>query len=152
MRRGLTSPIESVSVESVKNSLRLALTGGPFLFAAGTSGLGVPGRVQTRRLYSAVSRPRPGTDRQLTDARGILQRGSRMAQTKVGSFAEAWANILVGFSVNFTANLIVLPWFGFDVTPTDAFGIGIVFTVISLARSYVLRRYFNGLKFGNEPK
>lgn len=75
-----------------------------------------------------------------------------MAQTKVGSFAEAWANILVGFSVNFTANLIVLPWFGFDVTPTDAFGIGIVFTVISLARSYVLRRYFNGLKFGNEPK
>src|SRR3546814_8493918 len=58
-----------------------------------------------------------------------------MAQTRVGSFVESVANIAVGFGINFTANLIVLPWFGFDVTPSDAFGIGLVFTVISLARS-----------------
>lgn len=73
-------------------------------------------------------------------------------QTRVGSFVEAWANILVGFSINFAANLIVLPWFGFNVTPSDAFGIGLVFTVISLARSYILRRYFNGLRFGNAAR
>ncbi len=72
-----------------------------------------------------------------------------MAQTKLGSFVEAWANIAVGFGINFTANLIVLPWFGFDVKPVDAFGIGVVFTAISLARSYVIRRWFNGMKFGN---
>lgn len=72
-----------------------------------------------------------------------------MTQTKTGSFVEAWANILVGFSINFVANLMVLPWFGFNVTPGDAFGIGLVFTVISLARSYILRRWFNGLRFGN---
>lgn len=72
-----------------------------------------------------------------------------MAQTRAGSFAEAWANIAVGFGINYAANLIVLPWFGLAVTPSKAFGIGIVFTVISLARSYVLRRWFNGLKFGN---
>lgn len=72
-----------------------------------------------------------------------------MAQTQLGSFAEAWANIAVGFGINFCANLIVLPWFGLHVTPKSAFGIGIVFTVISLARSYILRRWFNGLKFGN---
>jgi uncharacterized membrane protein (DUF485 family) len=72
-----------------------------------------------------------------------------MAQTKLGSFTEAWANIAVGFGINFAANLVVLPWFGHDVTAGDAFGIGIVFTAISLARSYVLRRWFNGLKFGN---
>lgn len=70
-------------------------------------------------------------------------------QTKTGSFVEAVANIAVGFSINFCANLIVLPWFGYHVTPKAAFGIGIVFTVISLVRSYVLRRWFNGLKFGN---
>lgn len=75
-----------------------------------------------------------------------------MAQTKLGSFAEAWANIAVGFAINFTANLIVLPWFGLAITPGKAFGIGIVFTFISLARSYVLRRWFNGLKFGNTPE
>ncbi len=72
-----------------------------------------------------------------------------MAQTRLGSFVEAWANIAVGFGINFTANLIVLPWFGFDVTTGDAFGIGLVFTAISLARSYFIRRWFNGMKFGN---
>lgn len=72
-------------------------------------------------------------------------------QTKTGSFVEAWANIVVGFSINFAANLVILPWFGFDITPSKAFGIGVIFTVISLARSYVLRRWFNGLKFGNHP-
>jgi hypothetical protein len=74
-----------------------------------------------------------------------------MSQTQLGSFVEAWANIAVGFGINFAANLIVMPWFGFHVTPRDAFGIGIIFTVISLVRSYVLRRWFNGLKFGNKP-
>lgn len=69
-----------------------------------------------------------------------------MAQTRIGSFVEAWANIAVGFGINFTANLIVLPWFGFNVTATDAFGIGVVFTAISLARSFLLRRAFNGIK------
>lgn len=68
-------------------------------------------------------------------------------QTKLGSFVEAWANIAVGFGINFTANMLVLPIFGFQVTASDAFGIGIIFTAISLARSYVLRRWFNGLKF-----
>lgn len=72
-----------------------------------------------------------------------------MAQTRFGSFIEAWANIAVGFGINFAANLTVLPWFGFNVTATDAFGIGVIFTAISLARSYVLRRWFNGLRFGN---
>lgn len=76
-----------------------------------------------------------------------------MGQTRLGSFVEAWANIVVGFAINFTANLIVLPLFGFDtLTASKAFGIGVIFTGISLARSYVLRRWFNGLRFGNtEP-
>lgn len=73
-----------------------------------------------------------------------------MSQTKLGSFVEAWANIFVGFAINFTANLVILPRFGFaNLTAEKAFGIGLVFTAISLARSYVLRRWFNGLKFGN---
>lgn len=75
-----------------------------------------------------------------------------MTQTRIGSLAEAAANIAVGFGINFTANLIVLPWFGFNVTGSQAFGIGLVFTAISLARSYVLRRWFNGLRFGNRTE
>lgn len=72
-------------------------------------------------------------------------------QTKLGSFVEAAANIAVGFGVSLIANLIVLPAFGYDVTLGDAAGIGAVYTVISLARSYIIRRWFNGLRFGNRP-
>lgn len=69
-------------------------------------------------------------------------------QTKLGSITEAAANIAVGFSINWCANLLVLPLFGFNVSGGQAFHIGLIFTGISLARSYVLRRWFNGLKFG----
>ncbi len=71
-------------------------------------------------------------------------------QTHLSSFSEALVNIAIGFAINFTANLLILPAFGFaSLTATKAFGIGCIFTVISLARSYCLRRWFNGLKWGN---
>lgn len=75
-----------------------------------------------------------------------------MSQSRLGSFIEAWANILVGFGISYAANLIVLPLFGYAVTVGDAFWIGLVFTLISLARSYVIRRWFNGFKFDKENK
>jgi hypothetical protein len=75
-----------------------------------------------------------------------------MSQTRLGSFVESWANIFIGFAINFAANLLILPLFGFtSLTPAKNFAIGLLYTVISLARSYVLRRWFNGLKFGNKP-
>jgi hypothetical protein len=73
-----------------------------------------------------------------------------MAQTKTGSVVEAVANIGVGFGVNYAANLVILPLFGFDSLTWDKnLLIGALYTVISLVRSYVIRRWFNGLKFGN---
>ena len=69
-----------------------------------------------------------------------------MSQSKLGSFVEAWANIAVGFTINWCANMAVLPLFGFHVTGGQAFGIGLIFTAISLARSYLLRRWFNGMR------
>lgn len=74
-----------------------------------------------------------------------------MAQTKLGSFAEAWLNIAIGFWINFFANMVILPMFGFaSLTLWKNFVIGLLYTVISLVRSYVLRRWFNGLKWGNK--
>lgn len=68
-------------------------------------------------------------------------------QSKLGSFMEAGANIVVGFSINWTANMLILPLFGFDaLTARVAFNIGLAFTAISLVRSYVLRRVFNRIK------
>ncbi len=73
-------------------------------------------------------------------------------QTKLGSLVESIGNIVLGFGINWIANMAVLPLFGYHVTGKQAIYIGLVFTSISLARSYVLRRFFNGLKFGNKEK
>lgn len=72
-----------------------------------------------------------------------------MSQTKLGSFAEAWANIFVGLIVNLAANSVILPLFGFAITLRTNLEMGVLYTCISLARSFVLRRWFNSLKFGN---
>ena len=72
-------------------------------------------------------------------------------QTIMGSIAEAWLNVAVGFSINFCANMLILPLFGFTgLTMGKNFVIGLVYTVISLVRSFVIRRYFNGLKWSNK--
>jgi len=64
-------------------------------------------------------------------------------QTKRRSFIEAVTNVLIGYLVAVISNLIVLPLFGYQVSLFDGFAIGVVFTVISLIRSYVIRRLFN---------
>ena len=66
-----------------------------------------------------------------------------MAQTKKASLAEAVTNIVVGYSVNFAANLLVFPIFGWHVSVKQNLQLGVIYTVISLVRSYGLRRYYN---------
>jgi hypothetical protein len=61
------------------------------------------------------------------------------------SFAEAWAGVIVGFGINYLANLYLLPFWGLTVRPSQALSLGLVYTFISLARSYALRRVFEGV-------
>jgi len=55
------------------------------------------------------------------------------------------ANRIRNNSINpiLSANLTVLPAFGYNVTLFDGAAIGLAFTFISLIRSYVIRRVFN---------
>lgn len=69
-----------------------------------------------------------------------------MSQTRLGSWLEAWANIAIGFAINWCANLLIFPLFGWHITAVQAFHVGLIFTAISLVRSYVLRRVFNRIK------
>lgn len=64
-------------------------------------------------------------------------------QKKTQSLFEAIVNTGVGFFISMACNMIVLPWFGFHVSAAQAFWIGVIFTFISIARGYVLRRFFN---------
>lgn len=64
-------------------------------------------------------------------------------QSRIMSATEAATNVAIGYLVSVAANIIVLPMFGYNVTIADSFAIGLAFTAISLARSYILRRVFN---------
>lgn len=65
-----------------------------------------------------------------------------MTQSRLVSFIEASANVVIGYLISVLANIIVLPVFGYHVTLGDSFAIGLVFTAISLVRGYVIRRLF----------
>lgn len=64
-------------------------------------------------------------------------------QTKRASLLEAASNILIGFWVSVGANMLVLPHFKNPGVFREAFIIGLIFTLISFVRSYLLRRLFN---------
>ena len=66
-----------------------------------------------------------------------------MNQTRLGSLIEAGVNILIGYWINFLGNWLILPLFGFNVTFVQNLQIGLLFTVISVARQYAVRRWFN---------
>ena len=68
-----------------------------------------------------------------------------MNQTRLGSLIEVAFNIAIGFSINWVANIYILPLYGFAITGGQAFSMGLLFTVISVVRGYVIRRWFNGL-------
>lgn len=73
-------------------------------------------------------------------------------QTRAQSGIESVANVVVGYLVALASQLLVFPMFDIHVPFSSNLAIGAWFTVISLVRSYVLRRYFNGLRFKRTEK
>lgn len=68
-----------------------------------------------------------------------------MSQSKRQSAAEAIAHTLIGFCVSFLAQLVVYPMYGARFTTGQNLQILLIFTLLSIVRSYVLRRLFNWL-------
>ena len=64
-------------------------------------------------------------------------------QTRVMSLVESVANIVVGYGVAVITQLLVFPLFGLAASLADNLVIGLIFTIVSLERSYALRRLFN---------
>ena len=58
---------------------------------------------------------------------------------------ESIVNVLVGVWVAVLAQYFLFPLFGIPVTLQTSFLIAIPMTVISILRSYMLRRFFNWL-------
>ena len=66
-----------------------------------------------------------------------------MSQSKLSSFLEAVANTLIGYVINIAVQFIVYPFYGASFTISQNIQIGLIFMVVSLTRSFVIRRYFN---------
>jgi len=56
---------------------------------------------------------------------------------------ETCANVAVGYLVALAAQLVVFPAMGIAVSLSQNFTIGAIFTAVSIARSYAMRRAFN---------
>jgi hypothetical protein len=68
-----------------------------------------------------------------------------MSQSRRGSLIEAMINVAIGYGVNMTANFLIFPLFGWHISLRDNIMLGVFYTVISIVRSYCIRRWFNGL-------
>jgi hypothetical protein len=66
-----------------------------------------------------------------------------MNQTRLGSLIEALFNVVIGFAINMLANMLILPLVGFHITLGQNLFIGVLYTVVSVVRSYCVRRWFN---------
>ena len=69
-----------------------------------------------------------------------------MSQSRTGSMVEACTNVAIGYGVAMATQLTVFPLFGIHIPLTADLAIGAIFTAVSLVRSYLLRRLFNGFK------
>jgi len=65
-----------------------------------------------------------------------------MTQSRAMSLVEAVANVVVGYGVAVVTQILVFPIFGLHTTLVQNLKMGFVFTVVSIGRSYVLRRLF----------
>lgn len=68
-----------------------------------------------------------------------------MAQSKLSSFAEACINIGIGAGVALVSQLILFPMYGIHIAFSTDIYLTLWFTVISLIRSYCIRRLMNRL-------
>ena len=69
-----------------------------------------------------------------------------MSQSRSMSLVESLVNVFVGFGVAVLAQVAIFPLFGLHPSLGENLLIGAAFTVVSLVRSYAVRRVFEGLR------
>ncbi|RZN09651.1 hypothetical protein CWO91_16620 [Bradyrhizobium genosp. SA-3] len=69
-----------------------------------------------------------------------------MKQTRKASLLETLLSTAIGYGVAVTTQVVVFPWFGLHVPISHNLMIGAVFTVVSIARGFAVRRLFEHLR------
>lgn len=73
-----------------------------------------------------------------------------MKQSRAMSLVEAIANVVVGYGLAVGSQMLVFPLFGLHTTLADNLTIGAIFTVVSIARSFALRRLFETIRMRSD--
>lgn len=69
-----------------------------------------------------------------------------MKQSRLMSLVEAVANVTVGYGVAVVTQILIFPVFGLHTTLVQNLKLGLIFTLVSLGRSYALRRVFEAIR------
>ena len=69
-----------------------------------------------------------------------------MKQSRLMSLVESVANVIVGYGVAVVTQFLIFPIFGLHTTLAQNLKMGAVFTVVSIARSFALRRVFEAIR------
>ncbi|MGF6862690.1 hypothetical protein ABIE69_003280, partial [Rhodobacteraceae bacterium MBR-64] len=59
---------------------------------------------------------------------------------------ESVANVIVGYGVAVVTQILIFPIFGLHATLAQNLKMGAIFTVVSIARSFALRRVFDAIR------
>lgn len=72
-----------------------------------------------------------------------------MKQSRLMSLVETVANVIVGYGVAVVAQILIFPIFGVHTTLAQNLKMGLIFTGVSIFRSFILRRLFEAIRVRN---
>jgi hypothetical protein len=67
-------------------------------------------------------------------------------QSRAMSFVEAVTNVVVGYGVAVVMQVLIFPVFGLHTTLSQNLKIEALFTIVSICRSFALRRLFEAVR------
>jgi NhaP-type Na+/H+ and K+/H+ antiporter len=74
-----------------------------------------------------------------------------MTQSRRMSFLEAVVNVTTGYGLAVVTQMAVFPLFGLYASMSDSLQIALVFTSVSIARTYIIRRLFENVRSRSNP-
>jgi hypothetical protein len=69
-----------------------------------------------------------------------------MKQSRLMSMVEAITNVVVGYGVAVMTQILIFPIFGLHTTLAQNLQMGLLFTGVSIIRSFLLRRLFEAIR------
>ena len=76
----------------------------------------------------------------------IPEVAERAVQSRRMALLEAGVNVVVGYGLAVLVQLLIFPVLGLRVSLGEGMIIGLVFTAVSMARGYMLRRLFERIR------